>query len=103
MRTKIFKQSKTLPNFRDGFGNLSKGEDFWWGLENVYNVTNKYGRTYRLRIDFIDSNHTLRRAEYSMFEIKGESMQYQITILSYDSQKSNASNQLGNYGLVQKL
>ena len=94
------KMQVLLCTCRDGFGNLSKDGDFWWGLENIYNVTNQKGRPYRLRIDIIHSGNTLSRAQYRDVRIAGESSQYKIETGRYDYKSSNATDYLDTYRYV---
>ena len=77
---------------RYGFGNISADSDFWWGLENMYNITNEPYRKYRLRIDMINSNGTLYRAEHEQVQIQSEKQKYRIVRGYTDKFKSNITN-----------
>ena len=66
-------------DYKDGFGNLT-GE-FWWGLENIWQLTSD--KQYVLRIDFETCVLDPGYAEYKIFEISSEADGYELKVAKY--------------------
>ncbi|XP_013381801.1 ficolin-1-A isoform X1 [Lingula anatina] len=64
--------------YENGFGQL--GFEFWWGLQNLYQLTNPANniRTYNLRVDLKDFNGKTGYGYFSNFYIGGPSDGYRL-------------------------
>jgi len=65
-------------SYRDGFGNL-RG-NFWWGLEDVHQLTSK--DHYELRVDLTYQGKDYF-AHYDNFKLHGEADNYRIEVSGY--------------------
>ena len=63
----------------------------------MYNITNEPYRRYRLRIDMINNNGTLYRAEHTGVKIESEKQKYKIIRAYTDKRKSNITNQITTF------
>lgn len=66
--------------YASGFGNIEG--DFWLGLNQVHNLTNK--DPYQLRVDLMDWEGESRHATYGTFQVASESEQFKLTVSGYD-------------------
>ena len=78
--------------YRNGFGNID-GE-FWLGLEKIHRLTKSPSK---LRVDLEDFDGNTAYAEYDMFVVATESMEYQLSVEKYsgklfEANKNNCSN-----------
>ena len=67
--------------YKAGFGQLH-GE-FWWGLENMFQVTGPRDRQYELLVNLVDSDGTRRHALYGQFRVDDEANGYKLTVTNY--------------------
>ncbi|XP_035788558.1 ficolin-2-like [Anopheles albimanus] len=65
-------------SYKNGFGELSSGE-FWWGLDNLYRVTNL--APHELVVVLEDFDGITAFARYNRFQISDESDLYRLNIL----------------------
>uniref|UniRef100_UPI00358E3160 fibrinogen-like protein 1 n=1 Tax=Myxine glutinosa TaxID=7769 RepID=UPI00358E3160 len=73
-------------DYRNGFGS-QKGEH-WLGLNTLHLLTK--GKKCRLRIDLVDFDDKTARAEYSLFHIGDEEVNYQLTLGDYTGDAGDA-------------
>ena len=66
-------------DYKDGFGNLT-GE-FWWGLENLHQITRD--RRYELRVDMEAFDNSTAYAVYQDFQISAEADGYMLSVSQY--------------------
>ncbi|KAJ8018911.1 Ficolin-1 [Holothuria leucospilota] len=69
--------------YKQGFGLLNEGNDFWLGNEQLHYLTDQ--KNYILRVDFVHSSDRLYYNEFTTFKIGDESTKY---LMSYSSFKS---------------
>ena len=67
--------------YKDGFGSLT-GE-FWWGLQNVRNLTRAKDRRYELRVNLTARDGAERYAIYTYFRLSPEGKGYQLKYRHY--------------------
>ncbi len=79
---------------RYGFGNLSANEDFWWGLENIYRMTNQQWRTYLMRVEIITSGNVIKIGDFRRFKLNSEDKKYSIVTVNYNYGTSNSTSNL---------
>ncbi|KAH9490850.1 hypothetical protein Btru_033549 [Bulinus truncatus] len=72
--------------YKFGFGHLCN--DNWWGLEKLYNVTNRPNQRYQLRI-FLKSGQTGYEAIYNNFKLDSEMNDYKLMIGEHRGNLSN--------------
>ncbi|KAJ8041591.1 Ryncolin-4 [Holothuria leucospilota] len=82
-------------NYRNGFGSLDEGNDFWLGNEHLHYLTNQ--KDYVLRIDVITNSDFPVFEEYTSFRIGNESTKYQLSH-GGRSQGNGANNFQANNG-----
>ena len=63
--------------YKTGFGDLA-GE-FWWGLNNLWQMTSAGGRQYELRIHLEAFDGSKRHAVYKGFRISSEAEGYKLS------------------------
>ncbi|XP_031567699.1 microfibril-associated glycoprotein 4-like [Actinia tenebrosa] len=66
-------------DYKRGFGN--KLGEYWLGLDNIHRMTSQ--RSYRLRVDMEDFEGNTRYAEYGLFKVADESVNYRLTVGQY--------------------
>ncbi|XP_035391075.1 microfibril-associated glycoprotein 4-like [Electrophorus electricus] len=66
-------------HYKNGFGN--KYEEYWSGLENLYQLTRK--RKYELRVDLQDFEGLTVNARYSFFSVKSETEGYKLHVTGF--------------------
>ena len=97
-RNTISDFNKEWKEYRTGFGCLNS--NFWLGLEKIRRITNS--ATYKLyvAVQFQDvdvmslSGQSVRFAEYNSFSLGAESVNYKLSISSYNSGMSTAGDSL---------
>lgn len=67
--------------YKKGFGQLH-GE-FWWGLENMFQMTRAPDRQYELLVNLMDAKGTRRHALYGQFKVDSELNGYRLTVTKY--------------------
>ncbi|KAF0312239.1 Angiopoietin-related protein 7 [Amphibalanus amphitrite] len=67
--------------YKTGFGQ-PHGE-FWWGLENMFQMTGPTDRQYELRVNLADSKGNRRHAIYGHFRVDNEANGYRLSIGNY--------------------
>ncbi|KAJ8043774.1 Ryncolin-1 [Holothuria leucospilota] len=67
--------------YKQGFGSLDAGNDFWLGNDKIFYLTNQM--QYKLRVDIVTSGGSSRYAEYTSFQIGDENAKYRMSIGSY--------------------
>ncbi|KAJ8033589.1 Angiopoietin-related protein 1 [Holothuria leucospilota] len=82
-------------SYRNGFGSVQHGSDFWLGNEQLYYLTNNYQqgnnqRSYKLRIDIVTSGGSPKYDEYASFRTDTEATKYRLVDLG--SHSGNAGN-----------
>ena len=68
-------------DYKRGFGNLE--EEFWWGLNYLWQMTSAHGRRFELRIDLEDYNGSTKYAIYQDFSISDEDDGYRLRASNY--------------------
>ena len=69
---------RTFDDYKYGFGNVKR--EFWWGLENIWQLTS--GKKYILRIELVSCDRTAY-AEYQVFSISSELNGYKLNVANY--------------------
>ncbi|XP_043188896.1 microfibril-associated glycoprotein 4-like [Amphibalanus amphitrite] len=68
-------------DFKEGFGNLA--QEFWWGLEKIWQLTSAKDRPYELRIDLEAFDGNRSYAIYQEFRISSEVDGYRLSVSNY--------------------
>ncbi|KAJ8033893.1 Ryncolin-4 [Holothuria leucospilota] len=72
---------RSWAEYKQGFGILNQGNDFWLGNEQLHYLTDQ--KDYILRVDFVDSGDLAFYEEYRTFKIGNESTKYQLSYGTY--------------------
>ena len=72
---------KGWQQYKNGFGELDM--EFWWGLENIFQLTGSKDRRYELRIDMGDFENETRYAVYQGFRLSSELDGYRLHASNY--------------------
>ncbi|KAJ8034017.1 Ficolin-1 [Holothuria leucospilota] len=73
--------------YKDGFGTLNQGNDFWLGNEKLHYLTDQ--KDYILRVDVVHSSDRLYYEEYRTLKIGDESTKYRLSYVSGNSRNTN--------------
>ncbi|KAF5889790.1 microfibril-associated glycoprotein 4-like [Clarias magur] len=66
-------------HYKEGFGN--KDGEYWLGLENLYQLTNK--RQYELKVDLKDFEGGSVHAQYAYFSVESEADGYKLHVSGF--------------------
>ncbi|KAJ8033953.1 Ficolin-2 [Holothuria leucospilota] len=79
--------------YKQGFGILNQGNDFWLGNEQLHYLTVQ--KDYNLRIDFVHSSDTPYYQEFRTFKIGDESTKYRMNFTSFKEGNTGFDNYYG--------
>lgn len=65
-------------SYKNGFGHVQHGRDFWLGNDKLYYLTNTNQRSYKLRVDIVTSGGSYKYDEYTSFRIESEDTKYRL-------------------------
>lgn len=65
--------------YRNGFGTIGRGSEFWLGLEQIHQIT--ASGDYELAVELKDESGLYGFARYSQFRLAGETERYRISAL----------------------
>ncbi|KAJ8033213.1 Fibrinogen C domain-containing protein 1 [Holothuria leucospilota] len=74
-------------DFKNGFGSLDQGKDFWLGNEQVHYMTNQ--KAHKLRVDIRTYGNEPLYAEYASFRISDENSNYRLSTTGYSGDAGN--------------
>lgn len=87
---------KKWTDYKVGFG--SPSQNFWLGLEKMYQLTSSRG--YRLRIEIQSTqNNRWFSAEYDSFGVSSESTGYALNVTGYVGDAGDALNNMNKSGI----
>ncbi|KAJ8030218.1 Angiopoietin-related protein 7 [Holothuria leucospilota] len=76
--------------YQHGFGSVENGNDFWLGNEQLHYLTNQPEKSYKLRVDIVDSGGTSRYSEYTTFEIGDNSTKYRLSVSGHSGNSGDS-------------
>lgn len=79
-------------NYRDGFGSVQHGRDFWLGHERLHHLTNNNQRSYKLRIDIVTSDGSPKYDQYASFRTDSKDTKYRLVDLGSHSGTAGKDN-----------
>ncbi|KAJ8034042.1 Angiopoietin-related protein 7 [Holothuria leucospilota] len=78
---------RSWTEYQHGFGSVQQGSDFWLGNEQLHYLTNQ--KSYKLRVDIVDSGGTPHYGEYTTFQTGDSSTKYRLRIGGHSGDTSD--------------
>ena len=75
--------NRTWQEYKDGFGDMANGGDFWLGLEKMHLITSQSSPGFTLWIVMRDDRSIPRISAYSQFSVGPESDGYELKLSGF--------------------
>ena len=81
--------NRTWQEYKDGFGDMANGGDFWVGLEKMHLITSQGSPGFTFWIVVRDDRHIPRISAYSQFAVGPESEGYGLKLSGFHGEYSD--------------